>query len=560
MSPYPYLDPKLAADERVADLVPRLSIEQKAGLMFHPPLFARPLDTKEDLLDLPTGEQLLQMGVNHFNLSGTFETPRAYGEFVNKVQKIALAREWGIPVTLSSDPRHGFFENPQTAMAAGCLSQWPEHIGMAALGDEKRMEEYADVVRQEYTAIGLRAALHPQTDLATEYRWSRIDGSLGEDADLASRLCVAHIRGLHGPTYGVKSVQTCVKHFPGGGPQEHGYDPHFPWGSDQIYPGGQFEYHLKPFRAAVASGVRCVMPSYGKPVGTEYDEVAMAYNKRIITDLLRGQLGFEGTIVSDWVILADVPGDEDVGDIGKAKAWGVEHLSTEQRILRALEAGIDQFGGESCVDLLVKVIKDGLVPESRIDQSVRRILKDKFELGLFEHPFVDLDHAQATVGRPDFRAAGLRAQKDALTLLKNVSPAGVPLLPLTKGVKIYTEGFRKFPTTFGPVVTAPTDADVAIISLATPFEVVGKGKFAANFHHGPLEFSEATLQHIAELAKACPVVVQIKTDRPPVLGSLVDSASAIILSFGIAETALVEVLFGESSPKGEASVRSPQEH
>lgn len=171
---------------------------------------------------------------------------------------------------------------------------------MAAIGDPALVEQFADIARQEYLAVGLRVALHPQIDLATEPRWCRIGGTFGEDADLTARLVTAYIRGFQTEHLGPASVATMIKHFPGGGPQLDGEDPHFAYGREQVYPGGHFDYHLRPFRAAIAAGGSQMMPYYGMPIGTPYEEVGFGFNRGVITGLLREQLGFDGIVCTDW--------------------------------------------------------------------------------------------------------------------------------------------------------------------------------------------------------------------------------------------------------------------
>ena len=265
------------------------------------------------------------------------------------------------------------------------------------------MREFADIARQEYLAVGLRVGLHPQIDLATEPRWGRISGTFGEDADLTSRLAAAYIRGFQGGALGPRSVAMMTKHFPGGGPQKDGDDPHFPWGREQVYPGSNFEYHLAPFRAAIEAGTSQMMPYYGMPVGTEYEEVGFGYNRSVITGILRDELHFDGIVCTDWGLVSGVTdlGDVgfDLGEIGAAKAWGVEHLDREERVRKIIEAGVDQLGGEHCPELVVRLVKSGKVAEARIDESARRLLREKFVLGLFDDPYVDESEATIVVGR-----------------------------------------------------------------------------------------------------------------------------------------------------------------
>ena len=175
---------------------------------------------------------------------------RESARWSNALQELAATTPHSIPVTVSTDPRHSFAANAGAAFAAGAMSQWPEPLGLGALRDPERIREFADIARQEYVAVGIRSALHPQIDLVTEPRWGRQFHSFGNDAEFVADVAAAYIDGFQRrPELGPDSVATMAKHFPGGGPQSDGEDPHFPYGREQVYPGGQFEYHLIPFRA-----------------------------------------------------------------------------------------------------------------------------------------------------------------------------------------------------------------------------------------------------------------------------------------------------------------------
>lgn len=252
-----------------------------------------------------TEKILGEMFISHFNLVGTVENATMTAEWYNRVQKRAAETRLGIPITLSSDPRHAFTENIGTGFSAGRMSQWPETLGLAACRDAELVRKFAEVAREEYTAIGIRTALHPQVDVTTEPRWARNGNTFGEDAHLTAELLVAYIKGFQGDTIGPHSVSTVTKHFPGSGPLENGEDSHFTYGKNQTYPGNNMEYHLIPFRAAVDAGARQIMPAYARPIGTEYEEVSMGFNKGIVTDLLREGLGFDGIVVTDWGLITD---------------------------------------------------------------------------------------------------------------------------------------------------------------------------------------------------------------------------------------------------------------
>ena len=396
----PYQERSNSVEKRVEDLLPRLTLEDKAGLKFHDIVAMLPggrlMGTDNPFGRPATETAIREMRLNHFNLAGGVNNVRDLVAWHNRVQDLALATGPGIPVTVSTDPRHSFSNNPGTEALAGAFSQWPQSLGFAALGDVDLVQRYADIARQEYLAAGIRVALHPQIDLATEPRWARIGMTFGEDADLTSRLVTAYIRGFQGAELGPTSVATLTKHFPGGGPQKDGEDPHFAYGREQVYPGGQIEYHLKPFRAAIAAGTSQIMPYYGMPVGTDWEEVGFAFSKGVITELLRNELGFDGIVCTDWGLIGD---SFIMGQPMPARAWGVERLSELDRVVKIIDAGCDQFGGESRPGLVIEAVLSGRVSEERIDQSVRRLLREKFVLGLFDQPFIDVDHAVATIGR-----------------------------------------------------------------------------------------------------------------------------------------------------------------
>ena len=255
-----------------------------------------------------------------------------------------------IPVTLSTDPRHHFTDNPMLSILAGPFSQWPEPLGLAAIGSEELVREFADIARQEYTAVGIRVALHPRSTCPPNHAGrvspKRSARTQSSHPDLLSPTSAVSRESA----VGQQSVSTMTKHFPGGGAQKDGADPHFSWGREQVYPGGRFDYHLIPFRAAIEAGAAQIMPYYGMPIGTEHEEVGFSFNRSVITGLLREQLGFDGIICTDWGLVIDHP---EVGPLGTARAWGVEHLDADDRILKLIDAGVDQLGGEYCTDRLV---------------------------------------------------------------------------------------------------------------------------------------------------------------------------------------------------------------
>jgi len=539
----PWLDTALPVAERVELLLGEMTLEEKAGLLFQTMIGVAEMDAADPVFGMPSAVDLVEnRRMTHVNLFGTTTSAREIAHWHNELQRLAASTRLGIPVTVSTDPRHSFTDNPGTAMLAGPFSQWPEPLGLAAIGDEATVERFADIARQEYLAVGLRAALHPQVDLATEPRWSRQASTFGEDVALTSRLGAAYVRGFQGESFGAASVSTMTKHFPGGGPQKDGEDPHFAHGREQVYPGGEFERHLKPFEALIAAGTRQMMPYYGMPVGTAYEEVGFGFNRSVVTGLLRERLGFDGVVCTDWGLISDA---EIFGQPFPARAWGVEHLTPRERMKKVLDAGADQFGGEACPDLLIALVSDGEIDEARLDVSARRLLREKFELGLFEDPFVDEDAADAIVGKAEFRAAGEAAQRASITLLTNRDA----VLPLQRGLRVYVEGMdAAAAAVYGEVVERPEDADVAVLRLQAPFEERAT-TFENFFHSGSLDFAEDVIAHVRDIAARVPTVVDVFADRPAILTPIVEVAAAVTVNWGASAAALLDVLTGVVTPR-----------
>jgi len=548
----PWLDSNLPIAERVELLLAAMTLEEKAGLFFQSMIAIGEdggLAEADPVFGLPsTVDYVTERHMTHFNLFGAAPSGRGLAEWQNALQGLAASTRLGIPVTISTDPRHSFSENPGAAILAGAFSQWPETMGLAAIRDEALVEEFANIARQEYVSVGIRVALHPQIDLATEPRWARQLSTFGEDAELTARLGAAYIRGFQGNTLGGQSVATMIKHFPGGGPQKDGEDPHFAYGREQVYPGGEFELHLRPFEAAFEAGASQVMPYYGMPVGTEHEEVGFGFNKSVITGLLRGRFGFEGIVCTDWGLIND---SVLMGEPFPARAWGVEALTPLERIVKVLNAGVDQFGGENTPHQLIELVRDGKITEQRLDVSARRLLREKFVLGLFENAMVDASAAEDIVGAAEFVAAGEAAQRASITVLTNdVNSEGVPALPFARGLRIYAEGIDpEVVAEFGVVASSPGEADIAVLRLQAPFET--RATFFENFFHaGSLDFDPDTLEHVREIAGQVPTIVDVFLDRPAILEPIVDAAAAVVVNWGVNARALLDVLTGGPKTKG----------
>jgi beta-glucosidase len=553
-----YEDPRQPIEARVEDLLAQMTLEEKAGCMFHTVISVNPdgtlVEAPTHFSPLTTSDMVLGRLMNHFNIHRIPE-PKLAAAWHNRLQKMAERTRLGIPVTVSSDPRHAFTKNPFFGASTDAFSLWPEPIGLAAAGDKKLVEEFGNIARQEYTALGIRVALHPMADLATEPRWARINGTFGEDAHMSADLTAAYIRGFQGKSLGKDSVACMTKHFPGGGPQKDGEDAHFSYGKEQVYPGNNFDYHLIPFEAAFEAGTSQIMPYYGQPIGLEYEEVGFSYNQAIITGLLREKYGFDGIVCTDWMLITDAERDGTI--FMDARCWGVESLTREERALKLLNAGVDQFGGEECPDLICALVRSGKVSEKRIDQSLRRILREKFVLGLFDDPYVDVETAVRVVGQPAFVEAGKLAQRKSIVLLKNGENENGRTLPLPGRPRIYVENIEaEIAARYGEVVESLDEADFAILRLNTPFEQ-REGLLEQIFHAGDLDFKEPEKARILSICEQKPTIIQITFDRPAVLPEIYAKCAGLLADFGAQDDAVLDVIFGRFNPSGKLPFELP---
>jgi beta-glucosidase len=278
----------------------------------------------------------------------------------------------------------------------------------------------------------------------------------------------------------------------------------------------------------------------------------MSFNKTIITRLLREKYGFEGVVCTDWGLITDLQ----MGSFTwPARAWGVEHLSEAQRVLKALEAGVDQFGGESRTDLVLELVKSGRLGEERIDQSVRRLLRQKFQLGLFENPFVDEGRIPEVFGNPEAVAAGLASQSRAMTLLKNAADT----LPLRGQARIFVKNMdAAVAGNYAPVVETPDEADFAILRLETPWVPIDtQNEFARGFHHGDLDFKGEAKAEILALLARTPTIVVIYLDRPAVIPEISAASKALLADYGACDEAVLKVIFGQARPEGKLPFELP---
>jgi beta-glucosidase len=554
-----YEDSRASTDNRVNDLVNQMNLEEKAGLMF---ITMAAMNADGSLSESKTitnpfslilesnSSMVLMKKMNHFNTMQS-PSPEAMIKWNNNMQKLAERTRLGIPVTLATDPRHGVPNAPGASIYTCFFSNWCSPLGLAAAGDTLLTRAFGDIARQEYIAVGFHLSLSPMADLATEPRWARINGTFGEDAELSAKMTKAYIQGFQGDSITSQSVECMVKHFSGGGPQKDGIDAHFPPGK-QAYPGNNFDYHLIPFvKGAFAAHVSQVMPYYGIPVGQTNEDVGFGYNKQIITGLLRDTYHFEGIICTDWALVSDF---KVFGMILKpASAHGVENLSKEERVAKIIDAGCDMLGGETLTDVLTGLVKKGRISEDRINVSVRRILREKFKLGLFDDPYLKVENA-SIVGSEKFREKGLESQRRSLVLLKNEN-----ILPLKSTTKVYLEGFdEKESEEYDGVKTSLKEAEVVVVKLKTPYRS-GSGKYLMEkiFHQGSLDFPVKEKAKLLKLIQSKPTITIMNLERPAVFHEINAGSKAVIADFCSQDDIILDLIFGKFKPTGKLPFELP---
>lgn len=522
----PYEDWRLPSEQRAKDLAARLSIEDIAGLMLYSahqlipargPLAAafggtyggksyeesgaKPWDLTDQQKQFIVNDK-----VRHV-LVMKLESTEAAVRWNNNLQALAESTGFGIPANNSSDPRHGAGSTAEYMGVTGeNISKWANGIGLSASFDPDSVREFGEIGSAEYRALGITTALSPQIDLATEPRWMRFADTFGEHTQMTIDMTQAYCDGFQ-TTEGTKdgwgkdSVNTMVKHFPGGGMGEAGRDAHYAYGKYAVYPGGNFAEHLKPFTQGAfrlpgkTGQASAVMPYYTISYGADTkngENVGNSFSRYLIGDLLREQLGYDGVVCTDWGITHDMGKNEE--DFA-GKCWGVEHLTEAQRHFKALEAGVDQFGGNNDAAPVLEAYRmyceqyGEQAAQARFRQSAYRLLLNIFRTGLFENPYLDLQTSLATVGCPEFAAKGYRSQLRSITLLKNKAGA----LPLRKGLRLYVPdrfirsylNFMSLPNPEQTIVPAgkrqlaeqftlvdtPEQADAAVCFVESPISV-----------------------------------------------------------------------------------------
>lgn len=507
-----------------------------------------------------TSKMVKEFHNRHFILRAS-ESARVTAEWANKLQELCESEPLGIPVIIASNPRNHITTNASigTSVGSTVFSTWPGELGLSAMRDLELTREFADIARQEWVSVGLRKGYMYMADLSTEPRWSRINGTLGEDAEWVAQMTKQIVLGFQGDSLNSTSVALTTKHFPGGGSGEKGQDSHFDWGKKEIYPGGMFKNNLIPFQAAIDAGTSAIMPYYSLPSGTEYEEVGYAFNKGIINDLLRKQMGFKGIINSDTGPITSMP-------------WGVENLTVPERYKKALEAGINIFSGISDPADLINVVKNNMVDSSLIDNSVLLLLKEKFDLGLFENPYVDPDAAEKLVNNDNFRERADLAMRKAVVLLRNESNA----LPVREKTKIYFETLTRnsgeeqagAPNVYNPsdnsypveFVKSPAEADLVMFWIIP----TGNALFGSAGDPISLSLSKCSVptKYINTITTQKPTVLVINYTNPWVINEIYNDKNrgnikGVLATFGTTREALLDILTGKFNPTGKMPFSTP---
>lgn len=585
-----YEDWRLSNEERSNDLVAKMSLEEKVGFMlistsrlkndwsFEAPKNSEPITSdfnEEDLiqdinmfthkpLPLPmmmaagTTKAVTKFHLRHFILRANVSA-RMTAEWANKLQALSESSALGIPSIIASNPRNHITKDASIGLSVGktAFSTWPGELGLSAMRDLKLTREFADIARQEWAAVGLRKGYMYMADLATEPRWQRIEGTFGEDAKWVAKMMKEVTLGFQGNKLSPTSVALTTKHFPGGGAAEGGQDPHFDWGKREVFPGKMLKNNLIPFKAAIKAGTSSIMPYYSIPVGTEYEEIAYAYNKGVIQDLLRGKMGFNGIINSDTGPIEMMP-------------WGAEGLTIAERYKRTLEAGVNIYSGTADPSKLLEVAKSGEVDLKLIDNSVFRLLMEKFELGLFENPYVDEDAAEQIVGNAKFQEKADLAFRKSIVLLRNEQKT----LPLKAKTKVYFESYlqKKGDENPSKVYKAKdTNYDIEFVNTAEEADVVllwiapgSKSLFDSDGSPLFLSLSKnaVNVDYINQLTAKKPTILAINYTNPWVIDEIYNknthnNIKGVIATFGTTPEALLDIVTNKFNPQGKMPFSTP---
>ncbi|MEH7178104.1 glycoside hydrolase family 3 protein [Neobacillus vireti] len=567
---------ELSVEKRVADLLSKMALEEKAGLMAIP-----------EFQDIE-GSKMEQHNnlINQHARYYVYRKTPGVDEIANtnnQLQERTEGTRLGIPAVLISNPRNHYTtiaditnlgETEDYYVTAkdepGQFTIFPDSLGLAASRDLDLVKDFAQIARKEWTSSGLRKMYGYNADLATQPLWSRILETFGESPKLVSDINYTLIKGFQGEELDDTSVSLTTKHFPGGGSRYLGKDPHFEEGNFNIYPtkGSLQKYHLPPFIAAIEAGTTSMLPYYAYPSNKsaeqglppydenqQFEEVGFIFNKAFLTDLLREKLGFKGYVNSDTGAIIDM-------------AWGAKHLSREERVAKALEAGANVFSGQKDPQPIINAVKQGLVSEGQINQSVSYLLTEMMELGLFENPYVDSKRALDVVNNPASKEKADLAHRKSIVLLRNDQK----LLPLNdkkiKDMKLYVESFPAGEQNANTIAFKETiqnydrgitltdhleEATHALVWIKPKQDLLSK---QPTISIGP-DSNIHNKSRIIEIEKTVPTITVINFSNPWLIQEIEPNAAAVIGTFGVKAEALMDVIRGKFNPTGKLPLTIP---
>ena len=565
-----YEDWRLDADTRAADLVSQMTVREKIAQMQHPTYLPRSDGKiapylKKYCADYGIGMLLIR----------ELNSVQTAAETMNTVQEYAEGSRLGVPVLVSMDSVHGL-SYVSGATVTG------HNLALAAARNEALVTRLAEIARDEHIAIGVRMTLSPESDIASEPRWGRVMETFGEDPDLVTQMVRAQIVAFQNGEDGLnpQGIVACIKHFPGAGPQMDGKDTS-PIVSDEE----TLQIHLKPYYAAIEVNVGSVMPYYSVPLALDMENSAIG-SKAALQDLLREQMGFEGIIQTDWGMIWAI--QEGLGTM-----TGEEVSDEEAIIIGVTQSRVDGIGGESIrlIDQMEEMTAEGKIDEAILTAAATRIVKAKFQLGVFENPYCDVDYAVSFVGNEEHTKVNLEAAEKAMTLLKNdgalpltanagqkilvCGPRAGDMMSLVGGWSSEQEGLtiaaavaqyagEKDDVTYiaddvAAIADAAKDADVVIVSVGEP-----------SYQHDPpwsydtLEIT-ASQQEILEAVKANAkgqIITVVTGGRPYILTWCDENTNAILEAYYPGQQggiAIAETLFGLNNPTGKTPMQFPRD-
>jgi beta-glucosidase len=551
-----YEDWRKPVGQRVADLLSRMTLEEKAGLMQITSFSAT-----------TAGGFINDRHIVHLILRDSV-SGQALATRNNQFQQIAEGTRLGIPLVFAANPRD-HISDTLVFEQIDATGQWPGTLGLAATNDIKLIRTFADTIRGQWVAQGIRKMYGYQVDVASEPRWNRVQTTFGEGPWWSAEITRQIVLGFQGEHLSSDSVAETIKHFPGDGAVWNGLDPHFAWGQWAAYPtaGSLFRYQLAPFQAAVDAGTSAIMSYYNSQINSrdavqlpsswwqsptqQFEEVGAAFNKTLLTNLLRDTMGFTGYVNTDSGVL---------GNTG----WGVENLTTAERFAKGVKAGASIFSDNNDPSQLIAAVETGLLTEAELDPHVSRLLTEMFNLGLFEEPYVDPDAAQASIESQQALKVQYQANLESIVLLRN----DMGLLPMAAGKKVYVEVFagnRSAAQTAALKALVAAEPAVTVVDTVEQAEVALVWLRPTVFQRPQHDYNDVALgtdtgvdvAKVQAIEAARPTVLVVNLVNPWVINAVEPNAAAFVATFDVKGAALLDVLAGRYNPSGKLPLSIP---